>query len=298
MRHISIAALLLLVSCGGTETTTEPTPIFPELEKPGVFERMYTFTENADATIRVWTQEQGDETALYESRKTEDGTWSEVVKITEFPNLGMLTEPSFSPYDGYLYYSSNATHPDLGIGKNPNIWRVKATAIGWEAPEALSTTINTGASELGPVMDAQGRLYFTSNHSRGVGGHDIYEAVWDDAVADWVISPMPEGFNSRRADAQLAVTPDGNRMFFYTYRQPKLGFVDIYTATRDADGNWQTPINLGPSVNTTGPDLGPSVSLDGQTFYFSRDGQLMQMPLSAAIKTEGWTEADLQQDAS
>ncbi|MHA7900608.1 MAG: TolB family protein [Henriciella sp.] len=291
MRLISLTALLGLASCGAAPTN-EPTPIFPELEKPGVFERMYTFTENADGTVRVWTQERADLTLLFESRKSEDGTWSEAMEITEFPNTGMLTEPSFSPFDGYLYYASNATLPSRGRGKDPNIWRVRSTAIGWEAPEPLSDTINTGASELGPVMDEKGRLYFTSNHSRGVGGHDIYEAEWDEATEDWTVKAMPDGFNTRRADAQLAVTPDGNRMFFYTYRQPKLGFVDIYTATRNAAGEWQMPVNLGEPVNTVGPDLGPSVSLDGKMFYFSRDGQLMQLPLKTALQGEGWTGED------
>lgn len=288
-----LAALIAVTACSAADAPiVEPQPIFPDLEKPGIFNRMYTFTENADATIRVWTQEQGDLTLLYESRKSEDGTWSEAIEISEFPNQGMLTEPSFSPADGYLYYASNAVLPDRGRGKDPNIWRVKATAIGWEAPEPLSDAINTGASELGPVMDSSGRLYFTSNHRRGTGGHDVYEANWDEAASDWVVKAMPAGFNSPRADAQLGVTPDGNRLFFYTYRQPKIGFVDIYTSTRDADGNWQQPVNLGPAVNTEGPDLGPSVSLDGETFYFSRDGQLMAMPLASALAGEGWTGHD------
>ena len=289
MKHSVLAAAILLAACGGDVTIREPQPIFPDQELPGVFNRMYTFTENADATIRVWTQEKGDLTLLFESRKGSDGNWSEAVELSEFPNQGMLTEPAFSPSDGFLYYASNAVLPHRGRGQDPNIWRVKPTAIGWEAPEPLSDAVNTGASELGPVMDNAGRLYFTSNHQRGVGGHDVYQAEWDATAEDWVVSAMPDGFNSARADAQIGITPDGNRIFFYTYRQPKLGFVDIFTAVRDAEGNWQQPVNLGEPVNTTGPDLGPSVSLDGKTFYFSRDGQLMQMPLKEALKGEGWT---------
>ena len=290
MRTVLTGSLFLLAACG--VVSTEPNgaqPIFPDAEETGIFNRMYTFTENADATIRVWTQEQGDATNLYEMRKKSDGTWSEVRQINEFPNQGMLTEPSFSPADGYLYYASNAVLPDRGRGQDPNIWRVAPTSRGWGAPEPLPDTINTGAAELGPVMDAQGRLYFTSNHQRGVGGHDVYEARYDAEVGDWVVTSMPGGFNSSRADAQLGVTPDGNRLFFYTYRQPKLGFVDIWTATRDEAGVWQQPVNLGPSVNTEGPDLGASVSLDGKTLYFSRDGRLMSIPMKEALQSEGWT---------
>jgi Tol biopolymer transport system component len=259
------------------------------MEKPNTFNRMYTFTESADGRIRVWTQEQGDATNLYEMRRDSDGNWLDVRQISEFPNQGMLTEPSFSPADGFLYYASNAVIPERRRGNDPNIWRVKPVASGWAEPQPLSAAINTGARELGPVMDRSGRLYFTSDHSRGQGGHDIYEANWNDTIQDWTVSAMPDGFNSPRADAQLAVTPDGNRMFFYSYRTPKLGFVDIWTATRGGDGIWQMPENLGEPVNTKDADLGPSVSLDGETFYFSRDGQLMQIPLREALAGEGWS---------
>ena len=290
MRMLSLIALFGVVACGQeTSLPLEPTPIFPDMEIPDTFSRMYTFTENASGTIRVWTQEQGDRTLLFDSRKAADGTWSEGREITEFPHQGMLTEPSFSLVDGYLYYASNAILPARGIGQDPNIWRVKPTSRGWLPPQPLSNAINSGGSELGPVMDQKGRLYFTSNKSGGVGGHDIYEAAWDTELDDWVVQTLPEGFNSRRADAQIAITPEGDRMFFYTYRQPKLGFVDIWTATRDSEGAWQLPVNLGPVVNTAGPDLGPSMSLDGKTFYFSRDGQLMKVSLKEALKGEGWS---------
>jgi len=298
LKYLYLAGLLGLVCCGpASQLPVTPEPVFPEMEKPDVCSRMYSFTENERATIRVWTQERGDRTLLFERRKTDAGQWGEIREIDEFPNQGMLTEASFSPADGYLYFASNAVLPERGRGQDPNIWRARPTEGGWLPAEALPASINTGASELGPVMDRQGRLYFTSNHSRGKGGHDIYEARFDEALMDWQVSAMPDGFNHDRADAQIAITPDGNRIFFYSYRRPKLGFVDIWTARRANDGRWQMPVNLGPVVNTSGPDLGPSVSLDGEMFYFSRDGQLMQIALKEALKGEGWTgETDAQRN--
>ena len=100
---------------------------------------------------------------------------------------------------------------------------------------------------------------------------------------------MPDGFNDARADAQLAITPDGDRMFFYSHRSPKLGVVDIWTAERDADGHWQMPVNLGEPVNTPGIDLGPGVSGDGQTLFFSREGRLMMIPMQEALAGIGST---------
>lgn len=293
LRYLAIVSMIWIAACDGSPADiSSPTPIFPDLEKPGAFNRMYTFTENQEGTLRVWTQEQGDATWLYESRKRNDGNWSDPVQLNAFPNQGMLTEPSFSAYDGYLYYASNAVLPSRGKGQDPNIWRVEPTKNGWGTPEPLSHAINTGAAELGPVMDREGRLYFTTDFKRGRFGHDVVEAHWDEATEDWIVQPMPDAFNSFRADAQIGITPDGNRIFFYSHRTPKVGFVDIWTAQRDSEGNWQAPENMGEPVNTPGPDLGPSVSLDGETFYFSRDGQLMQMPLHQALSGVGWTGAE------
>lgn len=225
---------------------------------------------------------------MFEMRKGADGIWSEPAEL-EFPKITKLTEPSFSFSDGYLYYSSDAPHPERGRGKDLNIWRVEPTPSGWGTPEALSQSINTGASELSPAMDKTGRLYFTSNHTRGVGGHDIYYANWNETTQDWDVFNMPQGFNEFRADAHLAVTPGGDRLFFYSHRGPKMGSVDIWTAVKDADGLWQQPVNLGLPVNTSGIDFGPGLSGDGQTLFFSREGRLMQIPLSEALAGEGWT---------
>ncbi|MEQ9448535.1 MAG: hypothetical protein RLN70_06430, partial [Rhodospirillaceae bacterium] len=157
-------------------------------------------------------------------------------------------------------------------------------------PEPLPASINDGAEQLNPAMDREGRLYFTSNGYDSIGGHDIFEARFDEAVGDWTVSSMPEGVNDARADAHLAVTPDGNRLFFYSHRTPKLGVVDIWTSERGSDGVWQVPQNLGEPVNTPGIDFGAGLSGDGSILFFSRDGELMMISLEAAL--EGLSPTD------
>ncbi|MDJ0920800.1 MAG: hypothetical protein QNI84_06700 [Henriciella sp.] len=290
MRGVVLGWVLLISACGAQDAPpVGESAIFPDMELPGPFNRMYSYTESADKMHRVWTQERGDLTLLFEMRQDADGNWSEITEITGWPTQGFVGEASFSPFDGYLYYSSNALLESRGRGNDPNLWRVLPTETGWGEPEPLSDALNTGASELSPVMDEAGRLYYTSNHSDGAGGHDIYEARWNEALNDWTVLKMPDGINSRRADAQIGVTPDGQHLFFYTYRQPKLGYVDIWMTSRDENGIWGDPVNIGPPVNTEKPELGAGVSLDGQTFFFSRDGQLLQIPLEEAMANAGWT---------
>lgn len=273
----------------------EPVPVLPDAEAPTPFTRAYGLTESNDGEVRVFAKEDRDLTELFEMRRQEDGSWSEPAAL-DFPHSKKLTNPSFSFADGMLYYVSDEEIFERGQ-RDANIWRVELTPEGWGEPEPLPASINTGADELNPAMDAQGRLYFTSNGYDSIGGHDIFEAQFDEAAGDWTVSLMPDGVNDAKAEAHLAVTPDGERMFFYSHREPKLGVVDIWTTTRDESGTWQTPRNLGAPVNTPGIDFGPGVSSDGSTLFFSREGTLMMISMEAALSGEGSVEAGPGEDA-
>lgn len=282
MRFGVVLGLILLAGCGAKIPEIDsPTPVLPEAEAPTVFSRSYGLTESPDGMIRVFAKEARDYTHLYEMRKQEDGSWSEPSRL-EFPTRIKLTTPSFSHADGMLYYSSDVDIYERGQ-RDANIWRVAPDGDGWGEPEPLPASINSGADQLNPAMDKQGRLYFTDNGYDSKGSHDIFEAVVDTETGEWVVSTVPDSFNTFRADAHLAVTPDGNRIFFYSARTPKLGSVDIWTAERDADGEWADPQNMGEPVNTSGIDFGAGVSGDGSIFFFSREGELMMISMDAAL---------------
>ena len=51
-----------------------------------------------------------------------------------------------------------------------------------------------------------------------------------------------------------------------------LGGYDIYKTTKDKDGEWGIPENLGPGINTAGNEKAPFIHTDSQTLYFSSDG--------------------------
>jgi peptidoglycan-associated lipoprotein len=76
--------------------------------------------------------------------------------------------------------------------------------------------------------------------------------------------------------------PDGKRIYFSAAGDPEsYGGADLYyvrqTTTAESDENeltsagWSSPINLGPTINTAGNEVFPSLGPDG-TLYFSSDG--------------------------
>lgn len=294
-RTLSLFALIsgaaLLSACGGQEAAApvEPVAILPDAPEPTPFTRAYELAESPDGRIRIFAQEDRDDTNLFEMRLQEDGSWG-APQMLELPHVRRITSPAFDPRDGTLYYSSDEPVEGISGRVELNLWRVAQVGDSWGEPEPLTGDINSGAIEKSPALDRDGNLYFVTDHPRaGGGGLDIMRATYDAEAGGWRAQPMPEGFNSPRADDHVALTPDGNRMFFYSHRNPKMGFVDIWTATRGEDGEWSTPVNLGAPVNTPGIDFGAGMSRDGQTLFFSREGALMAIPMEAALAGEGWT---------
>jgi hypothetical protein len=86
--------------------------------------------------------------------------------------------------------------------------------------------------------------------------------------------PEVASFSGRYKDLEPAISPDGTKLFFMSYR-PRAGETepredsDIWVVDR-ADGQWGEPYNLGSPVNTDGSEFFPSVTADG-TIYITRD---------------------------
>ncbi len=73
-------------------------------------------------------------------------------------------------------------------------------------------------------------------------------------------------------ESQPSVTSDGKTLYFISDRDGGLGGYDIYKTTKDKDGEWGIPENLGPGINTAGNEKAPFIHTDSQTLYFSSDG--------------------------
>ena len=83
------------------------------------------------------------------------------------------------------------------------------------------------------------------------------------------------------ADMDPALSPDGRRLYFvstrptstlfYSERAGGHGKADLYVSERRDDA-WSAPRNLGSAVNTQDSEYNPSLSPDGSTLYFGRNG--------------------------
>jgi outer membrane protein OmpA-like peptidoglycan-associated protein/Tol biopolymer transport system component len=145
----------------------------------------------------------------------------------------------------------------------------------WSPAQNLGPPINTPGNEGAQSISADGReMFFTAcNRPDGMGSCDIYYAVrvGDDWSRPRNLGPV---VNSSSWDSQPSISPDGNTLFFASGRPGSTGRMDIWYTTRDSNGQWEEPRNMGPVINTEGRDMSPFIHPDNRTLYFASDGHL------------------------
>lgn len=145
----------------------------------------------------------------------------------------------------------------------------------WNTPTSLSPIINTTDNEGTPSLSADGRtLVFTAcQNKRGFGSCDLYisRRTGDQWAEPQNLGPI---VNTRFYESQPALSADGRRLYFVSDRPGGLGKRDIWRTDIDADGNWQTPVNIGTPVNTPFNEASPFIHANGRSLFFASDGHI------------------------
>lgn len=86
------------------------------------------------------------------------------------------------------------------------------------------------------------------------------------------LEPMPEPINSKYWEGKITISPDGTTLWFASDRPGGIGGKDIYKSTKNLEGNWGEPVNLGLPINTIYDEDTPFIHPSGNLFYFSSKG--------------------------
>jgi Tol biopolymer transport system component len=147
------------------------------------------------------------------------------------------------------------------------------------SPAVNLTDVNTAADEFGPGWyEERGRtvLYFNSNRAGGAGAHDLYASTEQQDGS--FSAPVPAaGLNTASQEQFASLSRDGLEIFFSSDRPGTLGGLDLWRATRpNTRAAWDTPVNLGPNVNSAAAEGRSAISWDGGTLYFhsNREGSV------------------------
>jgi len=143
----------------------------------------------------------------------------------------------------------------------------------WTQARDAGAPLNSGNNEGAQTITGDGKtMIFTAcNRDDGFGLCDLY--ISEDLGDRWSV-PVNMGsvINTANSEKQPSVSADGRTLYFISNRSGGLGSYDIWYSLKSDDGLWQTPVNIGDSVNTPGIDQSPFIHPDNKTLYFSSDG--------------------------
>ncbi|MCX6252107.1 MAG: OmpA family protein [Bacteroidetes bacterium] len=143
---------------------------------------------------------------------------------------------------------------------------------GQEMPEPFNMNDNEGGATL--TVD-NNTLYYTVckyTKDRSYFNCDIYYS--DFVNGDWTpIKSVSDKVNLPFSwESQPSISSDGKSLYFISDRPGGYGGYDVYRSMKNSSGEWGTPINLGPNINTRQNEKSPFIHPDDKTLYFSSDG--------------------------
>ncbi len=142
----------------------------------------------------------------------------------------------------------------------------------WLPAESVSSKINSHLNEGACSVSADGRIMiFTSCDKRdSYGSCDLY--ISKKTGSSWS-KPKNLGkpVNSRYWESQPSLSSDGKTLYFSSNRTGGKGGRDLWV-TRNKNGKWSQPINLGVNINTRKDETTPFIHPDNETLYFSANG--------------------------
>ncbi|MCS6821345.1 MAG: OmpA family protein [Microscillaceae bacterium] len=148
----------------------------------------------------------------------------------------------------------------------------------WTNPRGISQKINTPTENEGTcTISADGKmLIFTlcrQDKQTGKTNCDLYSSTWNGT--EWTEPQnLGENINTQAWESQPSLSADGNTLYFASTREGGFGGRDIWVSTRNEQGIWQKPQNLGEKINTVFDETSPFIHFNGKTLYFASNGRV------------------------
>lgn len=223
----------------------------------------------ADGNTMIYTSQYAGQEDFFQSEKI-DGEWTKGINLGEPVNTMDNEGAQTISADGrFLVYTACNRREDFG---SCDLYFAENINGQWTKPENIGMPVNSSAWDSQPSLSADGRtLYFVSSRVGGQGGKDIW-VTYKMRNGKWM-KPRNLGdiINTKGDETSPFIHADGQTLYFSSNTHIGMGDFDLFMTTRQADGSWSEPKNLGYPVNSKEFEKGLTVSLDGKTGYFASD---------------------------
>lgn len=231
-----------------------------DISKKGVREGNVVLSPNGDLLLYI-IRDSVTGPQIYQ-RSFQKGQWSSPERVS-FSNQGENYEPFFTQDGNMVYFVSNRS---TGEHWNGRIWKVGRKGNAWGEPSMLEIPVETDKGLWFPSVTPDGLVYFGASLS-GVdnfGKSDIYS--FDPSTKK---VRNIKALNTPAEEWDPFISSDGSYMIFASDRPGGHGAVDHYISFWNGQG-WETPINMGPTINSPDFDVAAKVTPDGKLILFDR----------------------------
>jgi hypothetical protein len=199
---------------------------------------------------------------IFIARKLNDSTWDQPEGIDNL-NTGSHDAAVSLNADG----SEMMLYKNRGKGKG-DLFLSRLEGSTWTKPEYQAKLNSTEWDGSACFLPGQNVVIISSERKGGYGGKDLYYAERLSGNTWGNIRNLGPHINSRYDEDAPFVTSDGQILFFSSNNRFSLGGYDIFRSDL-VNGEWTSPYNLGPPINTTNDDNYFTVRADGKVGYYS-----------------------------
>lgn len=209
-------------------------------------------------------------------------------QIAFVENLGASVNTSFDEFTplqspgnpNKYYFSSNRSNATGGLRASDgtkddvygsylaDMYAVESINGVWTPVSGIDAILNSAKNDiLQDFSPTGGVMYFlrTSGYSDDQLLTDTFKLATEEI--QWP-KEMSSPIVAKLGDRDVRVF-NADTYIFASMREGGYGGYDLYIATRDAEGVWNEPINLGPEVNSAFDEICPFATLNGNKLYFS-----------------------------
>ncbi|MFM2038661.1 MAG: hypothetical protein RL432_1600 [Bacteroidota bacterium] len=200
---------------------------------------------------------------IYQFSKKKEG-WSEasLFPMNE-PKIDELLS-SISTNERKVHYSS-WNDPKIYVSElsNGSFSKEKEVAINIDNKKEKAAPYNLQFN----VSSDGNTAYFVSNALSGKGGWDLF--MVEKTGENWGPAKNLAMLNSEEDEMAPFISLDGKTLYFASNSKESMGGFDIFKATRDENGMWSKPVNVGAKINSFSDEISYSMTANGKMAFVS-----------------------------
>lgn len=191
--------------------------------------------------------------------------------------------PCVTADDRTLLFTRRVKAEDARVGEQEDFFVSQRGKDGtWGSSRGVSS-VNTERNEGAGTLSPDGRFiiftacaYVDGSYGPGRKGLGSCDLFISRRIGERWSPPENLGppVNSKHWESQPSLASDGRTLYFVRGIQARDGVrdTDIHMTALGDDGQWSSPVKLGPNINTPFQEESVQIHPDGRTLYFSSNG--------------------------